>query len=189
MAALFKAEREADAVRTSQPSASAEHGSAAPMEVEDGVAAPSENKPAASQPGSQTALPQHMTTENAGLSTVEVRSLAVHSVLFESAVLFSLQGWPGQAGAAAMECDDQAVADEDQSSAREPSDDQPSSAPSSDDQPDQASSIVGRRVEVVWDVAAGESFSGEEPIRPTSPELFASSSACFFSMNVSSAYM
>ena len=93
MAALFKAEREADAVRTSQPSASAEHaeqaelvsdGSAAPMEVEDG-AAPSENKPAASQPGSNASLPQHVTTENASLSTIEVRSLAVHSVLFKSA--------------------------------------------------------------------------------------------------------
>ena len=106
MAALFKAEREADAVRTSQPSASAEHaeqaelvsdGSAAPMEVEDG-AAPSENKPAASQPGSNASLPQHVSTENA--STVEVRSLAVHSVLFESAVV--RVAWPGGGGSDGM---------------------------------------------------------------------------------------
>ena len=105
MAALFKAEREADAVRTSQPSASAEHAehaelvseSAAPMEVEDG-AAPSENKPAASQPGSNASLPQHVSTENA--TTVEVRSLAVHSVLFESAVV--RVAWPGGGGSDGM---------------------------------------------------------------------------------------
>ena len=46
------------------------------------------------------------------------------------------------------------------------------------DQLDQApSSIVGRRVEVVWEAAADESNSGEWPIRPTCHALFASSSS------------